>query len=180
MRILFALFFTFFINNLAHAGDYELTVYFNLGVAERHGIVSCRQGGEQLDTEYHLTVFKDEPRYTVLGNLDFDHNVAGDVEQRFHCDHGDFTLKELIHTEDDAVNLFIYLEEIYFIKDDIYKIANVQLPSDEDYFKQEKYIDEFDEAFVKTSHTEQEAISKTVATMTDEGDLLYRIEIRRQ
>ncbi len=180
MRILFVLFFTFFINNLAHAGDFELTVYFNLGVAENHGVISCRQGGEQLDTEYHLTVFKDEPRYTMLGNLDFDHNVAGDVEQRFHCDHGDFTLQELISTEEDAINLFIYLEEIYFIKDDLYKIANVRLTSGQDYFMQEKYINKSDEPIVKTSHTEQDAISKTVASMTDEGDLLYRVEIKRK
>ncbi len=180
MRILFALFFTFFVNNLAYAGDYELTVFFNLGVAEKHGVVSCRPGGEKSVAKYHLTVFKDEPRYTFLGNLDFDYNVAGDVEQRFHCDYGDFTLKEFIHTEDDALNLFIFLEEIYFIKDEIYKIANVQLSSDEDYFMQEKYINEHDEAIVKTSHTELDAISKTFATMTDEGNLLYRIEIRRQ
>ncbi len=180
MRFLFTLIFAFFINNSAHAGNFELTVFFNLDVAEKHEIVSCRQGGEQLDTEYHLTVFKDKPKYTILGNLDFDHNVAGDVEKRLHCDQGNFTLRKLINTEDDFINLFVYLEEIYFIKDEIFDVANVRLASDKNYFKQEKYINALGQVDVKTSNTEQIDISKNATSMKDDGDLLYRIEIKRK
>ncbi len=179
MRVLSILIFTFFINHLVHADNFELTVFFNLNVAEKHEIVSCRQGGEQLDTEYHLTVFKDKPQYTILGNLDLDHNVAVDVEKRLHCNQGNFTLRKLIKTEDDFVNLFIYLEEIYFIKDEIFEVANVKLSSDENYFIQEKFINALGQVDVKTSNSEQPANFKSEAARTDDSDLLYRIEIKR-
>lgn len=180
MRVLSILFFVFIINNSVHADNFELTVFFDLDVAEQHEIVSCRQGGEQMDTEYHLTVFKDKPKYTILGNLDFDHNVAGDIEKRLHCDQGNFTLRKLINTEDDFVNLFIYLEEIYFIKDEIFDVANVKLASDQNYFIQEKFINALGQVDLKTSNTEQVAISESDASKTDDSDLLYRIEIKRK
>ena len=178
MRVLIAFLLVLLINNIALAADFQLSVYFNLGVAERHKIVKCRQGGEQLDTEYHLTVFKDEPSYTTLGNLDFEKNVIGDTERSLHCNEGEFTLTKLIHTQDNAINLFIYLEEIYVIKDEIFKIANVALSFNEDYLMQEKYINELDEATIKTSKTEKKVATQNEVNHED-GELLYRIEIKR-
>jgi len=180
MRFLSIIIFAFFINNSVHAGNFELTVFFNLNVAEKHEIVSCRPGGEKLDTEYHLTVFKDKPKYTILGNLDFDHNVAGDVEKLFLCDQGNFTLIKLINNEDSFINFFIYLQEIYLIKDEIFDVANVKLTSDQNYFIQEKYINALGQIDVKTSNTEQVVISKDAASMKEDGELLYRIEIKRK
>ena len=177
MRIILALLFIFFINNLTYASDFELTVYFNLNVAEKHGIVQCRPGGVRSKTDYHLTVFKDKPHYTILGNLDLDRDVAGDVERNFLCDKGEFTLRESINTAEDSLNLFVYLEEIYVIKDEIIEVANVQLSADEDYFNQKKYMRESGPAIVETKNTKE-----VVNSEGDDinGNLLYSIEISRK
>lgn len=180
IRIILALLSVFFINNYANASDFELTVYFNLGIAKKHGVIQCSQGGEQLNTEYHLTVFKDKPRYTILGNLDLNKNVTGDVERKFHCDEGEFTLRKTINTTQDFINLFIYLEEIYVIKDEIFDVANVKLSSDEDYFMQKKYISESGQTIIKTMNVEEVVSTKGDDTTIDNSDLIYNIEIRRK
>jgi len=178
MRIILALLPIFFINNFVYASDFELTVYFNLNVAEKHGIVQCRPGGEGSATDYHLTIFKDKPSHTRLGNLDKD--VAGDVGRNYLCDKGEFTLRKSINTTKDFLNLFVYLEEIYVIKDEIYEVANVKISSDEDYFIQKKYMSESGQAVVETKNTKEVASSKGDDTNIENGGLLYSIEISRK
>ena len=180
MKVIIALSAVFLINSAANASDFILTVYFNLGVAEKHGIVKCSQGGEELNTEYHLTVFKDKPSYTLLGNLDFDKNVTGDVERKSLCDEGEFTLLKSVHSDDDFINLFIYLEEIYLIKDKIFDVANIELSAEEDYFLQKKYISESGEFIVKTIRAEKIITLNAENALKHEGELVYRVELKRK
>jgi hypothetical protein len=180
MRIMLVLFLVFFMNNFSNASEFELTIYFNLGVSEKHGIIKCRQGGKQLSTDYHLIVFNNKPKYTILGNLDLDEDFIGNVEGELHCDEGEFTLVKLISTTESFVNLFIYLAEIYFIKDKIFDIANVKLSSDADYFLQKKLINEAGVTVVKTAHIEEIISSESADPIVDNSNLLYRIEIRRK
>ncbi len=174
MRTIITLFAILFITNFAHADDFELTVYFDLSAAEQHDIIKCPPGGEELNTEYHLTVFKDKPSYTLLGNLDFDKNVAGDIKKKLLCDQGEFTLRKTIHSDKDTINIFIYLEEIYLIKDEIFNIATVKLSANEDYFIQKKYINESVTFIVRTTELEKNT------TTIKYGDLIYRIELKRK
>lgn len=180
IRIILALLSIFFINNYANASDFELTVYFNLGIAKKHGLMKCSQGGTQLDTEYHLSVFKEKPSYTILGNLDLNKNVAGDVERQLHCDEGEFSLRKIINTTQDFISLFIHVEEIYVIKDEIFDVANVRLSSDEDYFMQKKYISESGQTIIKKMNAEEVVSTKDDDPSIDNGDLLYIIEIKRK
>lgn len=180
MKIIFALLSAFFINNFVYASDFKLTVYFNLNVAEKHGIVQCRPGGVRSTTDYHLTIFKDKPHYTILGNLDLDKDIAGDVERNYLCDKGEFTLEKSINTTEDFINLFVYLEEIYVMEDEIYEVANVKLSSDEDYFIQKKYMSESGQAVVETKNAKETVSSKSDDTNIENGDLLYSIEIFRK
>jgi len=180
MRIILALLSTFFINNFVYASDFELTVYFNLNVAEKQGIVQCRPGGVRSTTDYHLTIFKDKPSHTILGNLDLDKDVAGDVERNYLCDKGEFTLKKSINTTEDFLNLFVYLEEIYILQDEIYEVANVKISSDEVYFIQRKYMSESGQAIVETKNKKEVVSSKGDDTNIENGGLLYSIEISRK
>ncbi len=179
MKIIFALLSVFLVNNFAHASEFELKVYFNLAAAEKHGMVHCALGGHKLKTEYHLTVFKDKPSYTILGNLDLDKDVASDVERKLLCDKGEFTLVKSINTTEDFINLFVYLEEIYIIKDEIFDVANVKLSPDKDYFMQKKYIDESGETVVETM-IEENKNSTNDDTIIESNDLIYRIEVKRK
>lgn len=178
MKMIFALLSIFLVSNFTHASEFELKVYFNLAAAEKHGMVRCAIGGHKLKTEYHLSVFKEKPSYTILGNLDLDKNVTGDVERKLLCDKGEFTLVKSINTTEDFINLFIYLEEIYIIKDEIFDVANVKLSPDEDYFMQKKYIDESGETVVETM-IEEDKNSTNNDAMIESNDLIYRIEVKR-
>jgi len=171
---------TFFVNNFANANNFELTVYFNLGVSAKHGIVKCRQGGEKLYTQYNLLIFKDKPKYTILRNLDLNKDLIGNVEGILHCHEGEFTLTKSINTTENSIHLFIYLVETYFIKDEIFNIANVELPSDEDYFIQYKLIKETGQAVVETTHVEEIVSPDSADPNTDNGTFIYRIEIKRK
>ena len=177
MKIILALISAFLVSNSAHAGEFELKVYFNLAAAEKHGMVHCAIGGKKLKTEYHLAVFKDKPSYTILGNLDLDENITADVERKLLCNKGDFTLVKSIKTPEDSINFFIYLEEIYFIKDQIFDVANVKLAPDEDYFLQKKYISEAGVMVVETMNTNES--TNNDATLIKRSDLIYNIEIKR-
>lgn len=179
MRTMLALLFISSMSNLAHADEFELTVYFNLGVAEKHGIVRCALGGRKLKTEYHLTVFKDEPRYTFLGNLDLKKNVVGDIARKFFCDEGEFIFKKKINTTEDFINLFVYLEEIYYLKDEIFDVANVKLNPDANYFIQKKYINDAGKTVIETMNIEAAADSSNDDTRIDSHELVYSVEIRR-
>lgn len=180
MRIVLTLLSIFFVNNFAYASDFELTVYFDLNIAEKHGIVQCRPGGLGSTTDYHLTIFKDKPSYTILGNLDLDKDIAGDVERNYLCDKGEFTLIKSINTTEDFINLFVYLEEIYIMKDEIFEVANVKLSSDEDYFIQKKYISESGQTAVETRNVKEVMSSTGDNAIKENGDLLYSIEITRK
>lgn len=177
MKMMLVLLFAFFMCNVAHASEFELKVYFNLAAAEKHGMVHCAIGGKKLKTEYHLAVFKDKPNYTILGNLDLDENITADVERKLLCNEGEFTLVKSIKTPEDSINLFIYLEEIYFIKDQIFDVANVKLAPDEDYFLQKKYISEAGVMIVETMNTNES--TNNDAALIKRSDLIYSIEIKR-
>ena len=177
MKMILALISAFLVSNSAQAGEFELKVYFNLAAAEKHGMVHCAIGGKKLKTEYHLAVFKDKPNYTILGNLELDENITADVERKLLCNEGDFTLVKSIKTPEDSINLFIYLEEIYFIKDQIFDVANVKLTPDEDYFLQKKYISEAGVMVVETMNTNES--TNNDATLIKRSDLIYNIEIKR-
>jgi len=180
MKIIFALLFVFFVNNFANAGDFELSVYFNLSTSEKHGIIRCRQGGHKLKTEYHLMVIKNNPKYTILRNLDLDNGVIGDVEGDFYCDKGELTLTKSINTTEDFTNLHIFLVEIYFIKDSIFDVAKIKLSSTGNYFMQSKFINETGLTTINTAHTEEAINSENTDPMIANSDLLYRIEIRKK
>lgn len=165
---------------MANASNFELTVHFNLGVSTKHGIVKCRQGGKKLYTQYNLLVFKDKPKYTILRNLDLDKDLISDVEGSHHCHEGEFTLTKLISTPENFIYLFIYLVEIYFLKDAIFEVANIGLSSDEDYFIQYKFINEIGQVVVETAHTEESVGSVSVDSIADKGTILYLLEIKRK
>lgn len=182
MKNIIVLLFFLSVHTVANADTFELTVYFNLEVSEKHGIVKCRQGGDQLSTDYHLTVFKNKPRHTILGNLDLDKDVIGHAEGRLNCNKGEFTLVKSINANEDSINLFIYLVEIYFIKDNILNITNIKLSDDHDYFTEYEFINEAGHAIKKIIYKDDE---------DDEDDeeedeaiagsnLIYRIEVRRK
>ncbi len=179
MRIILILSMVFFVNNLANASNFELTIHLNLGASTKHGIVKCRQGGKKLYTRYNLLVFKDKPKYTILRNLDLDKDLISDSEGSHHCHEGEFTLTKLISTPENFIDLFVYLVEIYFIKDAIFKVANIGLSSDEDYFIQYKFINETGQV-IETAHTEESVGSVSVDSFTDNGTLIYLIEIKRK
>lgn len=179
MRMILALISAFFMSNVAQASDFELRVYFDLAAAEKHDMVHCAIGGHKLKTEYHLTVFEEKPNYTILGNLDLDKNVTSDVERKLLCNEGEFTLVKTINTTEDFINLFVYLEEIYVIKDEIFDVADVKLSPDEDYFMQKKYISGSGEIVVKTTNMEKDADAADDSSMIENSDLIYRIEVKR-
>lgn len=179
MKMILALLSAFLISNSAHAGEFELKVYFNLAAAEKYGMVHCAIGGKKLKTEYHLAVFKDKPSYTILGNLDLDENITADVERKLLCNEGEFTLVKSIKTPEDSINLFIYLEEIYIIKDQIFDVANVKLAPDADYFSQKKYISKAGVMIVETLNSEEQANTNNDAELIKRSDLIYSIEIKR-
>src|SRR5680860_1149366 len=115
MRIILVLLSTFFINNFANASDFEITVYFNLENAEKRGLVKCSQGRENeiMSSEYHLAIYKNKPSYTILGNLNLDKDLIGDIKSKLHCNKGDFFLNKTINSTHNFINLYIYLAEIF-------------------------------------------------------------------
>ncbi|MCH9638741.1 MAG: hypothetical protein K0U40_04530 [Betaproteobacteria bacterium] len=175
-----ALLLVLFVNNFANADDFELSVYFNLGTSEQHGIIRCRQGGTKLKTEYHLIVIKKNPKYTILRNLDLEANVIGDAEGDFYCDKGELTLRKSIKTTENFIHLHIFLVEVYLIKDSIFDIAKIKLSSARNYFAQSKFINEAGHTLVKTAHIEESVNPESVDPIIANSDLLYRIEIRRK
>ncbi|MDH5552877.1 MAG: hypothetical protein OEX82_06045 [Nitrosomonas sp.] len=179
MKILFALLFGFSVNNFANASDFELTVYFNLSASEKHGLVRCRPGGNKLKAEYHLIVIKDQPKYTVIGNLDLNKDVLGAVEGNSYCNEGEFTLRKLINNSEESINLSILLVETYLIKDSIFDIEKVELPPNEDYFIESKFINVTGQIIVEKGKLDEIVNSDNAINSVDNSDILYRIEIRR-
>ena len=178
MKIILALLFAISVHTVANADTFELTVYFNLEVSEDRGIVKCRQGGSRLSTEYHLMVLKNEPKYTIFGNLDLDNDVFGDVGRRFNCDRGEFTLVKSINVDKDSVNLFIYLVEKYIIKDNIFHITTIKLSDDHDYFTEYEFINEAGQVIKKIIYRDEDEDEDDAAI--DDSNLIYRIEVKRK
>ncbi len=178
MKIILALLFAFSVHTVANADTFKLNIYFNLEISEKHGIVKCRQGGNQLSTDYHLIVFRDKPKYTILGNLDLDKDVIGNVEGKLNCDEGEFTLVKSIDVNGDSINLFIYLVEIYIIKDNIFNITNIKLSDDHDYFTEYEFINEAGHAVKKIIYRDDDDDDDD--DDIDDSDLIYRIELRRK
>lgn len=179
MKILFALLFGLSTNNFANASDFELTVYFNLSASEKHGLIRCRPGGNKLKAEYYLVVIRNEPNYTVLGNLDLNEDVLGNVEGVSYCNEGKFTLRKPISYNEDSISLSIYLVETYLIKDSIFDVASVELPTTENYFMESKFVNETGQVVIKKGHIEEVFSSEETSPVIDNNDLLYRIEVKR-
>ena len=179
MKILFALLFVFSVNNFANASDFELTVYFNLSASEKHGFVRCRPGGNKLKAEYQLVVIRNQPKYTVLGNLDLNEDVLENVEGISYCNEGEFTLRKLINNSEDSINLSVHLVETYLIKDSIFDIAKVELSPNENYFMESKFVNETGQVVIKKGRIEEVVSSEETDPIIDNSDLLYRIEVKR-
>ena len=180
MRILFALISVFFVTNFANASDFELNVYFNLSASEKHGFVRCRPGGDKLKAEYHLIVIRNEPKYTILGNLDLNEDVLGNVKGVGYCNEGKFILRKSINNSENSINLSIYLVETYLIKDSIFDVAKIELSTTENYFMESKFVNEKGQAVIKKRHIEEIVSSEEIDPTIDNSDLLYRIEVKRK
>ncbi len=147
LRILFALFF--FVNKFANANNFEETVYFNLSVSEKHGFIRCRPGGNKLKADYHLKVIRNEPNYTILGNLVLNGDILGNVAGVGYCNEGKFILRKSIRNREYSINLSTYLVETYLIKGNIYNVVKVELPTTENYLMKSKFVNEAGQVIIK-------------------------------